>query len=1445
MSARRDVTAAATPRPIGRNWGNDGAITALAAVLVTVTVAVGLDPRGTPALGQSAATGTSATTFRIQPLQPAPAIRAASGGTATMRSTAQTVGGSNPVAAASNAAASPPVDPQVAAIAAKYDPLASYARSGSSELPDPFSPPVGAPDPVTEQRLAKINQRTFDRRPSVILRAKIEPMIRNNGSDVPTSSASRSGSAADKATLTQVLASKMIVRGDVVIEADDLDALATTQAAASNAAGSEQPADAAVPDPFDKELDALEREVTLGQWQAARNRLAGFPPRLAMAAYDRMIQTLQTPRESRMMPVMVPVEEEGVDRFFFGPRFTQQTYEFGERNLFTLADLLGLLQATPGDFKRDQVEPLGAIVRQGLDGGLVTEELVTRLRQEIDRDPATAKRVMEAADRVREAERRTDSQDKANTQTRAKTVPMGLTARWVCRILDAADLDVELEPFLPSLDQAREADDREAFNLWAKLGLARFAQTGRIVDLEAAWEATQSALAVGEIADDQKADALTRAVDLATKVREELGRSWLVESFTKRPERGREILVAIGRGVAQALLSEEASDPDARLKRLELQKKAVEILLESAPNQADQWGDTLDLLAAGWLREAEFSRRFDRTRGAAAPMKRDRFGNFYYSDDDDPMTAMLGGNSQLPRPIPVDRLLDQAPDSHWLAFVEPGVRPRYARILAQLHLKFAEEDKAFPYIERLAATHPDQARGLAEEFLVVWTKNHKLNVAPEQERNPYVFIFGFEQRASGIPLTRSKQERNLKELAEYVGRLRALEGLGDLDERLLTEAFTACHSPAEVYRIETIETVFGPFDQLKPRTLSAFAQSMRANLTGLWRNPAVQKTQKTNRKLQDIKAEVARGYQVARAVLDRAAQVHPDDWSIALATAALAHDELEFRREVAVSSDDVPQRLAIFDRFARAAQLYTRDAAHRAENDESLDPFQIWFYASLGACDLGRITEEMVADPNQPARIKATLEAMPAEVAERHRARFASDLFARMGAVNPAVKFRYLKSAFQIIGDHEHAREARRILDYYNDLVTEIRLETHLDGESSNVGTDRPFGLFVTLRHTREIEREAGGFAKYLQNQNNGMMFYYNYGRPLENYRDKFTEAAKKALEDQFEVVSVTFQAEDAAGSRATAEDGWRVTPYAYLLLKPRGPQVDRVPPLKLDLDFLDTSGYVVLPIESPPLAIDARGKSPARGLPEKLAITQTLDERQAKQGRLILEVKAVARGLVPEFDALLDLRPDGFRITSNDDQGVSVVSFDNEADTIAVTTERLWTITLEAQPSQAAPPKEFRFATPRFETIDMTYQRYNDADLVKVEPIVSLEQRYGQPDRTWMWAVPLGMVTVLGGLAVLVRLTRRDDAHSFDDVMALPATLGPFNTLTLLKALRDRPHWTPDQTRALEAEIEALEQRYFAESADPTPNAELRARAAHWLRRAGVEVVEEGNVAA
>src|SRR5690606_8645636 len=121
------------------------------------------------------------------------------------------------------------------------------------------------------------------------------------------------------------------------------------------------------------------------------------------------------------------------------------------------------------------------------------------------------------------------------------------------------------------------------------------------------------------------------------------------------------------------------------------------------------------------------------------------------------------------------------------------------------------------------------------------------------------------------------------------------------------------------------------------------------------------------------------------------------------------------------------------------------------------------------------------------------------------------------------------------------------------------------------------------------------------------------------------------------EVRSITF-ADPKVSSRGDPEPGWRVTPYAYVLLKARGPEVDKLPALSLDLDFLDTSGYAVLPIASAPLPLDAR---PAVGDPRPLAraeVAMTLDERRAGDGLLVLEVQAKAHGLLPPLGELLDL---------------------------------------------------------------------------------------------------------------------------------------------------------------------------------------------------------------
>jgi hypothetical protein len=293
------------------------------------------------------------------------------------------------------------------------------------------------------------------------------------------------------------------------------------------------------------------------------------------------------------------------------------------------------------------------------------------------------------------------------------------------------------------------------------------------------------------------------------------------------------------------------------------------------------------------------------------------------------------------------------------------------------------------------------------------------------------------------------------------------------------------------------------------------------------------------------------------------------------AQAAFMHDENNYRQDVAKSPEFAPHRMAALATFARAADRYIATAPTLKLEEESVDAFTLWLYAGLGACDLGAMSEETQPIDSQPALVKAAISRLPGEAAERHLEKLANTLFTRLSAVNPAVKFRYLRAGFEVVGDHPAAYEARKVFDYYHDLVTEIRLVATVDG-SDVVGT-RPFGVRVDIHHTREIERESGGFGKYLQNQNS-RQFAWNYGRPTEDYRDKFQEAASRALQEQFEVLSVTFNREEAS-SKALAEYGWRKTPYAYLLLEARGPQVDRIPELRLDLDFIDTSGYVVLPV--------------------------------------------------------------------------------------------------------------------------------------------------------------------------------------------------------------------------------------------------------------------------
>ena len=225
----------------------------------------------------------------------------------------------------------------------------------------------------------------------------------------------------------------------------------------------------------------------------------------------------------------------------------------------------------------------------------------------------------------------------------------------------------------------------------------------------------------------------------------------------------------------------------------------------------------------------------------------------------------------MPRPIPVAEILEVRPGPE-LARADRQRRsaPTFADDLRPALPEGRRGGRgASPTSSDWPPPTPSRPSDLAEEFLRVWTRNHDPNAA-RNYTNPYIYMYGFERTGREHPAD------PLEAGAEPDGTGRvgpSARGAADrrVDEALLTRAFTASHSSAEVYRLEAIEEVFGSIDALRARRRSPCSDPADAREPGRASGdqPAVQEQAKTNRKEKDIQAEVLRGYEVARSVIDQ------------------------------------------------------------------------------------------------------------------------------------------------------------------------------------------------------------------------------------------------------------------------------------------------------------------------------------------------------------------------------------------------------------------------------------------------------------------------------------------------------------------------------------------------------------------------------------------------
>lgn len=972
----------------------------------------------------------------------------------------------------------------------------------------------------------------------------------------------------------------------------------------------------------------------------------------------------------------------------------------------------------------------------------------------------------------------------------------------------------EAEKYIPAVDDEKFHANIYVLRIWKKIADSRFRKKRENKWLNTVWDINQNIFLADSSEQTDIDSALSRLIDISPQMDKEIGQKWLDNSFVESPERGVQILAALGKLSSNNVATANSTDDEDRLRMLKLQNRAVEKVLEVSPDTAEKWVSTLTLLAQNWINEAKIS--IEEAPNGNNDMDVDRYGNYYWSYYD----------RQTKNPIKIIELLPLLPSEKWQSHITPLLLTEIKETRAQLHMHIKEYDKSFAIIRELAGTDEELGKELAEEFLRVWTDFNNPNSSRNQ-RNSYYYSYGYNQKAESIPLTRSKQDRSLTDLAKWAAAVRSLP-VKDIDEDLLVTAFQTCYSAAEVFSIGRMEAVLGDISKLKPETIASLSQTMRGNLGGQWRSVKNQEENKTKRTAPEIIREVQRGYLVAREMTQQTLSANPDNWQLQLALACLEMDQNEFIQTITKSTEYSEQRNQSMASFENAAKLYIKKAVELERNELKTDVFDRWFYASLGAVDLGRLTAKTLPMKSEFPKIKAAIESLPADLAEIHMSQFANNLFARMGPIPPELKFRYLEKGFEVVGDHPRAWEAKELFQYYKDLIGEIRLDLSLDGDNQ-VGTDQ-FGVYVNLVHTAEIEREAGGFSKYVQNQKQ-MRYSYNYGRPEEDYQDKFADGVEAALEEHFDVHSITFMSADGMESRPTNIPGWRITPYAYVTLQAKGEEKDRVPPVTLDLDFLDTSGFVVIPVESTELVIDCKSEPTTRPF-DKLEITRTLDERQIDDGKLIMEVTAKAEGLIPRLDQLIDLEMDDWEIVEGgiSDQGCLPSSFDMESPRIQILSDRSWSVEYKVK-DEAAEANEFVFSDVKAEAKESKIQRYEDADLVAAEPVIQLSKDLAKPNYTWLWiSIPLACVALTGIIALA--FFRPQAKQQVKEGFQVPEEVNAFTVLSLLKDIKRTNGIDQQQKEELDVSINRIEQFYFGEDKEVEAE-DLESLASTWVSNA------------
>jgi hypothetical protein len=887
-------------------------------------------------------------------------------------------------------------------------------------------------------------------------------------------------------------------------------------------------------------------------------------------------------------------------------------------------------------------------------------------------------------------------------------------------------------------------------------------------------------------------------------------------------------------GLSRKIQNESGAPAAQRMDNLRAQTVLANLIAEHVDVAGGDWRQVLGLMAESWMAEVEQS--FGRQSGGIR-----RSNNRNGANDIDP-----------------EEMLQLAPAGKWLAALSPDLRARFDATLARAVIVSANFELAADRITELARRHPAAGVALAEDFLLAWGQAHNPQLPAELRAR-----YGLPEDAR-IPVTPVMMERNIDSLARMMALFRQA-GVAPRDQSKVVNAFDLAYSNAEAYRDTHIERVFGPAAKMDEQVFFLLAQKMHANLGDRWRRADVQRSGLTRRNEAQTYAMAADGYASLLKLIDEWQADRPDAFKALLLGAVVLNDWADFESFQDLAPTDPAKRLVLAkertlrsqDYFQRAADAYGRQAVRLQPNEQSIDPYLSWFNAVLGIGGNGQVNLGKPLNRAALGRIRAAIQALPGRLAGTHMGQLAKTLNARLNDQNNPLhedlKYRYLAATLVVTKDDPFSLGLKKRADYLDELLGEIRVQTRVDGPNT-VGAGQDFGIIVSVVHTEAMGRVAR-FGQYLSNDPSATAAANKRRGPqalrsaeAQGPRDEFEKKLTEGLSPFFEIRSITFAAPDVK-PRPAARPGWEETTLAYVLVRAKDASVDKIPPVQMELRFIDLSGPVTVPATSAETLLKVAGGKASPRPADKIEVTQTLDTRQfAINGSLSLEVAATAAGTVPELDDLLDLAPLAAlakvrQVTVIDP--LMVKELNTWGDQVAPRTERRWSVTLDGDAIRAADKAtDLPFPTIKAANATTVWRTYQDIDpvvltknsvlldRVKVAAGAGYVPPVAEDDWTYLYIGLAVAVAFVGWLVFRPRNTGPRPPRA-RDVFKLPASIDGFAVVALLRKLAASPlvKFSSAQQAELKADIERVQTGCFG-GATTLSEADLKTLAEKWLRQ-------------